>query len=310
MKLINPKAEVLIQPPGLDGIYKQIEIAGRTCYKSEDKITEASSVDFVKRMIESHHTAMLEHGTVYLKTYRDFEYEHNIELVENDNELTKYSMNPYSVYTEDNDYAYVTTNFRVMLENRWLEDLPLICEPTNLHKKRITIRFVTDRGVSHELVRHRKFSFAQESTRYCNYTKDKFGNAITFIIPTWASNKDEISYKHDPYDIEERGMFKADFGDSYGGLLHQLCLVEDEYFFQLQNGRTPQEARQILPNALKTEVIMTGYLSDWRHFFDLRYFGKTGKPHPDMEYLATLAKEALEKEGLWEEIMAQPSKFN
>ena len=120
MKLINPKAEVLIQPPGLDGIYKQIEIAGRTCYKSEDKITEASSVDFVKRMIESHHTAMLEHGTVYLKTYRDFEYEHNIELVENDNELTKYSMNPYSVYTEDNDYAYVTTNFRVMLENRYI----------------------------------------------------------------------------------------------------------------------------------------------------------------------------------------------
>ena len=286
MKLINPKAEVLIQPPGLDGIYKQIEIAGRTCYKSEDKITEASSMDFVKRMIESHHTAMLEHGTVYLKTYRDFEYEHNIELVEYDNELTKYSRNPYSIYTEDNDYAYVTTNFRVMLENRWLEDLPLICEPTNLHRKRITLRFSADIHFYKDATRHRTLSYAIESTRFCNYMKEKFGMSVSFMPPTWLTDENRTEFEED------------------------CKTVENIYFKWLNKGLRPEQAAYWLIQGTAATVVITGFASDWRHFFDLRYFGKTGKPHPDMEYLATLAKEALEKEGLWEEIMAQPSKFN
>ena len=302
MKLIKPKAELLIQSDGLDGIYKQIELAGRTCYKSTDKITEDSAKPFVDRMIKSNHLAMLEHGTVYLKD--EYIGGNGDEKLSS---LYKYNENKYSkVY----DFLFpsfsrvsvtVTTNFRVLVENGWLNDLQYVCEPTEFHEKRYTFRFTTDRGVSHELVRHRVFSFAQESTRYCNYSKDKFGKELTFIIPSWAKNRDEISYTHH-FDVEEREKLQEDFGASYGGFIHQLSLIEDEYLYQLEQGRTPQEARQVLPNALKTEVCMTGFASDWRHFFDLRYFGTTGKPHPDMLQLATLMKEEAEKHGIWNEI--------
>lgn len=158
------------------------------------------------------------------------------------------------------------------------------------------------------MVRHRVFSFAQESTRYCNYSKDKFGKELTFIIPSWAKNRDEISYTHH-FDVEEREKLQEDFGASYGGFIHQLSLIEDEYLYQLEQGRTPQEARQVLPNALKTEVCMTGFASDWRFFFDLRYYGETGKPHPDMELLASKARSEFMKAGLWDNIMACPTKF-
>lgn len=143
MRLIESKAEVLIQEPGLQGIYKMIELAGRTCYKSEDKITDSSSVDFVKRMITSGHTAMLEHGTVYLSAPYD-------------TVAVKYRYNKYSeVIDVANGYSAITTNYRVIVENGWLDDLKYLCEPTEHHVRRISMRFVTDRGVSHELVRHK-----------------------------------------------------------------------------------------------------------------------------------------------------------
>lgn len=182
MKLIESKVEVIEQQPGLEGVYKQIELAGRTCYKSEDKITEDSAKAFVDRMIKSKHGAMLEHGTVYLDIHRDNRLYETFK--------TKYSMNRYSkliegiFYPTSGNHLYITTNLRVLVENNWLDDLEYICEPTEYHEKRITVRFTCDRGVSHEIVRHRVMSFAQESTRYCNYTKDKFDNQITFIIPT------------------------------------------------------------------------------------------------------------------------------
>ena len=162
MKLIKPSFEILDQQCGLEGIYKQIEIAGRTCYKSEDKITEDSAKGFVERMIKSGHGAMLEHGTVYLK----FE-----TMKSTIHPLDKYYHNKYSkVCTEEGltkqtKIVFVTTNYRVLVENGWLDDLQYICEPTEHHERRITVRFVCDRGVSHEFVRHRVFSFAQESTR-------------------------------------------------------------------------------------------------------------------------------------------------
>lgn len=159
MKLIKPSFNIIEQPVGLEGIYKQIEAAGRTCYKSEDKITKDSASKFVERMVKSGHGAMLEHGTVYLKvTYKDTDcvtlsmfYGHN-----------KYSKVTHS---EDNKVYYITTNYRVLVENNHLGDFKYLCEPTEFHERRITVRFVCDRGVSHEFVRHRVFSFAQESTR-------------------------------------------------------------------------------------------------------------------------------------------------
>lgn len=168
MRLIKPSFEIIEQQPGLIGLYKQIELAGRTCYKSEDKITPDSAAAFVDRMIKSGHGAMLEHGTIYLE----------IPCYANDstsNIVYKYIKNKYSIvctrYGEISNIfqfdstAYITTNLRVLVENGWTDDLKYICEPTEYHEKRITVRFICDRGVSHEFVRHRVFSFAQESTR-------------------------------------------------------------------------------------------------------------------------------------------------
>ena len=164
MKLIKQSFEILDQQCGLEGIYKQIEISGRTCYKSEDKITEDSAKEFVDRMIKSGHGAMLEHGTVYLAM--PIETMLPIEA----NGWGKYTKNPYSkgfkVYNVNGQKRVaITTNLRVLVENGWLDDLQYICEPTEYHEKRITVKFTTDQGILREFTRHRVFSFAVESTR-------------------------------------------------------------------------------------------------------------------------------------------------
>ena len=176
MKLIKPSYEIIPQEAGLEGIYKAIERAGRTCYKSEDKITPTSAKEFVDRMIASGHGSMLEFGTVYLAANigRSEAYYKHCCPIDNmmedwENNLFKYKSNKYSKYSTCiiGDYltAFVTTNYRVLVEKGWLDDLKYLCEPTEFHEKRVCVRFTTDRGISHELVRHRVFSFAQESTR-------------------------------------------------------------------------------------------------------------------------------------------------
>ena len=264
MKIIEPSVQILEQEPGLQGIYKQIELAGRTCYKSEDKMTESSAEDFVNRMIKSGHGAMLEHGTVYLIL------QYGKDKNESDR-IEKYIKNKYSVCIEDNNGKfYITTNLRVLIENNWSDDLQYICNPTEYHQRRVTARFVCDRGVSHELVRHRVFSFAQESSRYCNYSKDKFGNEITFIKPSWEYTTGSN------LAITDGDIFEA-----------SLRGAEYSYFELLKKGWTLQQARQVLPNALKTEVVMTGFVEDWKHFFKLRC---DKAAHPDMQYLANSLK--------------------
>lgn len=228
--------------------------------------------------------AMLEHGTVYLKIRKGtYAYSHYVVVCEPDDDFMsssrELSYRPYTKVNIQDDYIYVTTNYRVLVENGWLDDLKYLCEPTEYHEKRATVRFTTDRGVSHEFVRHRVFSFAQESTRYCNYSKDKFGNELTFIIPSWI-------------EIEEGRITTDSFGcptkvneETYD-FLSGLGASERSYFRLINRGWKPQQARQVLPNALKTELVMTGFVSDWQHFFDLRAKGTTGQPHPDAKALA------------------------
>lgn len=302
MRLIKPSVEIIPQAPGLEGIYQQIERSGRVCYKSEDRITQDSAKEFVDRMIKSGHGAMLEQGTVYL-------------YLNSEAPITgyKYRDNKYSRYVEVRERPapkaskYITTNLRVLVENKWLDDLKYLCEPTEHHEKRVTVKFICDRGVSHEFVRHRIFSFAQESTRYCNYSKDKFDNQVTFILPSWVDtdkfykhsiiNKDEegslISeyYFHltgketdyfKPWEITKESNFKAG-----------LEISEQLYLELLQQGCTPQQARDVLPIALKTELVMTGFISDWEHFFELRC---DKKAHPDAQILANeLRNKFIEK---------------
>ena len=258
MKLIKPSFEILPQSKGLDGIYKQIEIAGRICFKSEDKITDTSAKEFVKRMIKSNHGSVLEQGTVYLT--------HPIENSGSPSYLgigTKYRENKYSKVNYDNwGTRYITTNYRVLVENDWLDDLQYLCEPIEYHEKRTTVKFICDKSISHEFVRHRVFSFSQESTRYCNYSsKDKFNNELTFIIPCWID------------DIEER--FNSDYNycshseyhhgkDDANKQWYDVCMnAEYVYNDLIQKGWTPQQARAVLPNSLKTELVMTGFDSDW-----------------------------------------------
>ena len=293
MRLISPSVEILQQGPGESGIYEHIELIGKTCYKSTPQGGE-KAVQFVDRMLTNKHFAMLEHGTVYLRIPYMF-----LHRLVHPGLVSKYEHNPYSrvnfgveycsnwgfdlenvIHNPSSSipYAYITTNLRVIYENGWVEDLQYLCkEPYAQHEKRYSARFITDRGVSHELVRHRTFSFGQESTRYCNYSKEKFGKTLTFIKPVW-------------YDDAE-SKIKQDF---------EACLdwSASTYLGLLQEGYTPQQARQVLPNALKTEICMTGFASDWVHFFDLRYRGTTGKPHPDMLHVATELHELFLDKGI------------
>lgn len=278
MKLIKASFNIIEQGPSIDGIYKIIEQAGRVCYKSEDKITEDSAKLFVDRMIKSGHGGVLEHGTIYLLKPMEYKgvYVPGIEW-------KKYVMNPYTrtnlCSINDQNTIAITTNYRVLVENNWLDDLKYICEPTEFHEKRITVHFVCDRGVSHEFVRHRVMSFAQESTRYCNYSKDKFGNELTFIIPCWIKDLEEKSYlAHAEYHHTKEDASKQ---------WYDVCM-NSEFVYEdlIRLGWKPQEARAVLPNSLKTELVVTGFTSDWNHFFDLRARGTTGAPHPQAKELA------------------------
>lgn len=307
MKLIRPSFEILEQKPReiiipadmeigprmareelINSVYRQIEIAGRTCYKSEDKITPDSAKKFVERMVKSGHGAMLEHGTVYL-----------FLTMSSRQQYFKYCSNPYSVANSTGEAekgtwnGFVTTNYRVLVENGWLEDLEYICNPGKEHEKRITVRFVCDRGVSHEFVRHRVFSFAQESTRYCNYAKDKFGNELTFIIPRWLSLSNG-SYTYDyPNGFTKDGS-KWDSKLELNTFLLSLVRSEAAYLELISQGWVAQQARAVLPNSLKTELIMTGTLTQWEGFFKLR---DAESAHPQARELAEPLHAEFRKRG-------------
>lgn len=293
MKLINSNYEI-IEPVdySLENLYKFVELCGRVCYKSEDKITSDSATKFVDRLIKSGHTSVLEHGTVYLKLHLESpiiankkSFEHSTYRLEYDRFASWYKFvfdtfdhNPYSVVNKVYDKLgeetmYITTNLRVLYENALLNELkPYFCiRPEYSHERRYTVRFVCDRGVSHEFVRHRHFSFSQESTRYCDYSKDKFKKEVTYIIPTWL-NIPEGNYTYWDGDWVDMDKLKINIHDEdkVSSFLFALDHCEKMYRSLKNKGCSAQEARQVLPNALKTELIMTGFTYQWEEFFRLR----------------------------------------
>ena len=156
-----------------------------------------------------------------------------------------------------------------------------------LEHSQLTVIFTVDRGVSHELVRHRIASFAQESTRYCNYSKDKFGNEITVIDPVFykdipENEKEEIRAIFNGEKEGTSGFEVTDLHKRYANWYTDCQLAEAGYFKLLKLGATPQEARAVLPNSLKTEIVVTANLREWRHILKLRAIGVTGAPHPQM----------------------------
>lgn len=271
MNLIKPSYEIWEQPQGINGMYKHIERAGRVCYKSEERIKEDSAEPFVKSMIKSQHYAMLEHATVYL----------HFDMYSRERYF-KYCYNPYSVANStgeaehDTWNGYVTSNYRVIIEHGWEDDLKYLCESTEHHEKRVTVHFVSDIHFYKDITRHRVFSYAIESTRFCNYLRDKFGCSVNFATPIWLKD-------------EEKSEFEED-----------LKTLENLYFKWINKGWKPQQAAYFLAQGTKADAIMTGFVKDFKHFFDLRtsIIASTGQPHPTVAELADPLYNEFIKRGL------------
>ena len=299
MKIIDAQASVLVDNDPI----KKIEKCGRVCYKSEDKITEDSAEKFVANIIKRGHEAVLEHASfIFQVSYNVYEdIRKKVMFVEN-----RYPVKMYLRFTDSDGYV-VSGNVRAWRDffrfsgvppymNDFVEANPILFpefksdSPFNLERgewsirqispneivstyqrlvhEDVSVKFICDRGVTHEIIRHRPASFCQESTRYCNYSKDGFGGEITVIKPMSFDCSDS------PYRIWKRSCENA----------------ETAYFDLLEEGCTPQEARDVLPNSLKTELIMTAPLMEWCHFFNLRM---SPAAHPQMQEVASYAYDAM-----------------
>lgn len=299
MKIINAQASVLVENDPI----KKIEKCGRVCYKSEDKITEDSAEKFVANIIKRGHEAVLEHASfIFQVSYNVYEdLRDKVMFVEN-----RYPVKLYLRFTDSDGYI-VSGNVRAWRDffcfagvppymNDFVEANPILFSefksdfPFNLRGGKwsirqistnelvstyqrlvhedISVKFICDRGVTHEIVRHRPASFCQESTRYCNYRNGKFGGEITVIKP----------------------CFFKENSTRYLNWFVACESAETAYNAILEDGGTPQEARDVLPNSLKTELIMTAPLMEWCHFFNLRM---SPAAHPQMQEVASYAYDAM-----------------
>jgi len=302
MKFIEPKVEFWQQGTDMDAIWKHIARCVRVCYQSTPKNDNENDEAFVKRVILSHepansianHLAMLEHGTIYL----------TFDKLDHLDDYNFYKYNKYSkAIVKDGDntlyVAYITTNLRVLIENNRLNDLQWLSEPT-WHERRYTFCFTTNIGVSREFNRHRVNSIAEESTRFCNYSKKNNGE-INYGIPQWLLEiKDNINEYPSTLadlcqDIYGQGTFVQDAWFDLDYYMFALKACEFAYNGLLKKGWLPQQAREVLPLATKTQLVHTAFESDWRHFITLRSVGVSGKPHPNAKILADKVKEILLK---------------
>ena len=301
MQLIQPTFEIIEQEPGLKGIYKAIEYPGRICYGSTDKITEDSAEEFVHRLERANHGAPMEHGAVYLHITRNVDMDEwmspGAEYSKYDELLEFYTNNEYSKVNEKinaglKDHLYISTNYRVLFENNRLDDLKYLCEPTKYHHKRVTVKFICNVGVSREYNRHRKDSINEESTRYCNYSKDKYGNEISVIENNhmFGDRLKDLEEDNESYTLQDYCRWiwfsNGEFNDIDYWLFANKA-AEFSYIGLTQKcGWKAQDARDILPIDTKSILVHSAFIEDWKHFFDLRAIGTTGAPHPQAKELA------------------------
>lgn len=297
MRLIKPSFEIWDQQEGLEGMQTHIEKCGRVCYASEPK---GNPVEFVQRMINSGHGAMLEHGTIYITVTP----EDGIK----DSRLWECANNKYSKinYESETGLNYITTNLRVLVENNWMDLLKYSTNPTKYHEKRVTVHFTTQIAITREYNRHRVNSMAEQSTRYCNYGKDKFGG-VGINLPSWVDSEiqrlEDITenvlptfeqLKEEYFSVSDQGITKDDWGDIEWWLWSNL-VAEESYLKLIEKGRKPQEARVVLPLDTNTELIHTAFVSDWNHFFGLR---DDSHAHPDARLLAHPLQETFKERNL------------
>lgn len=263
MKLIKQSFEFINQTDfSLVGIKKHIERCARVSYKSEDKITDTSYEKFVNMLESRGHNRPLEFGTVYLTLRGDNHDALRNIFVYTDNPWTKIRRQLIKTESDPNTYVildHITTNYRVIVENHLEEDLKYLCEPTEYHYKRYTAHMILDRGVMDEFRTHVGLSHLAESTRYCNYSKDKFDNEITFIKPCWLD--DEKLKLYGPYHTVIRDKSPESI------FIANLNNVERDYLDLIKLGWTPQQARSILPLGIKSELISCGFEDAWKNFF-------------------------------------------
>ena len=311
MKIIHPSVEYWSQDNTLDGIWKHAARCARVCYQSAHTKEDESAKDFLLRTIakngfkkdKSSHMSVLEHATVYLVV--------NIQNPFYPHMCCKYKDNHYSktcnlIINDTIEGICITTNLRVIIENDWLDDLKFIANDISNHVKRYTFSFITNLGVSRELNRHRCHSISEESTRYCNYSKDKFGNGLTFIIPEWLdleegnvkeyhrsiiNNSNKISINGKLIDAIDNNCSFTTIGE----WLLSNHKAEQHYLHLISKGWKPQQAREVLPLSLKTQVVHTAFEDDWKDFIALRSDGISGAPHPNIKVLADKVKELIEQ---------------
>lgn len=303
MKIIKPSFKEIIS----NNPQKHIESIARTCYKSEDKITEDSNKQMCKNLYKNKHWAMLEHFIFIYKINKTINFKSNfvevlsaekyIDVTEQiiiDERRTILSFNARSLLDlliKYKDHKQILNDLIMLIEkivydydcdeifgNRFkkvdhdnfikIDDVTILTPIEQFIHGWHSIKFICDRGISHEIVRHRDASFAQESTRYCNYSKDKYGKEITVIKPFYFNDGPNASTN----EIAAYGVWEIAMRES-----------EKAYFEMLDLGYSAQEARSVLPNSLKTELIMTARNYEWKHFFELRC---DEAAHPQMRELA------------------------
>lgn len=258
MRLIRQSFEILEQKDfSLIGIKKFIERCGRVCYKSEDRITDDSYEKFVNMLVKRDHARPLEFGTVHLKISSGMLFDKFLQ------DLVDYKLyNPAWIkYKELPEYTYITTNYRHYLQI--IKKCPYIAEyfteqDNCYYPSRYTVHMVLSRGVMDEFRTHVGLSHLAESTRYCNYSKDKFDNQVTFIIPNWCNSlKEGSEQNYPPFEINEDEIIFMD----------ALQNAQNSYLSLLKLGWTPQQARDVLPLAVKSELISCGFKDAWENFF-------------------------------------------
>ena len=287
MKLIKQSFQFVNQKGfTLKDIYKHIEYCARISYKSQEKITDTSYKKFVIMLKSRGHDRPLEFGTVHLKmSSPQFD---ALQMLLIKNKVYNDCWIKYNVIdTEKESICYITTNYRYYMELcRYDRGVSEYLDPSDnpLYPRRYTVHMILDRGVMDEFRTHVGLSHLAESTRYCNYSKDKFNNEVTFVIPSWCNSLIEGSkQEYSPFEIN---------GDEVE-FMNALQNAQNSYLSLLKMGWTPQQARSVLPLGIKSELISCGFEDAWKNFF---YRRDAPDAHPMAQEIAKpMHKEFIER---------------
>ena len=282
MKLIRQDFNIVNQKGfSIKDIKKHIEYCARISYKSQDRITDDSYEKFVNMLEKRDHTRPLEFGTVHLKMILpDFEgFIHSLLTIGMLNNI-------WIKHAYKGDVIYITTNYRYYLDI--IKYFPNVKkyfteEDNEYYPKRYTVHFITSRGIMDEFRTHIGLSHLAESTRYCNYSKDKFNNEVTFVIPSWCNSLiEESKQEYSPFEINGN---EVEF-------MNALQNAQNSYLSLLKIGWTPQQAREVLPLAVKSELISCGFEDAWENFF---YRRCAKDAHPMAREIATKVRDKFKE---------------